>query len=194
MTDGDRVEVRCKMGGPRAPWKRGTFLGNPTDWIVQLDDGGHVHPLQVAEMRPPGIVDVHAADGSETAAQRNLFSGGNTVGSFWGGLAKLANPLSSPLSPIAQARRTYSAFRGGGRSAPPPSYAPPQLGPQFDPSQQYGQFDPSQQYGPAPFDPSTQQFAAPPYASMMYAPSPSADWSQYSSPSAGWPGGGFNPY
>lgn len=188
MTEGDRVEVRCKTGGPRAPWKRGVFLGNPTDWLVQLDAGGHVHPIQIAEMRPFGI---EVQPGSETAAQRQLLSGGNTVGSFWGGLAKLANPLSSPLSPIAQARRTISAFRSGGRSAPPPSYGPPQMGPPpFDPSQQYG---PS--YGPPPFDPATQQFAAPPYASTMYAPpSPSADWSQYSSPSAGWPGGGFDPY
>lgn len=172
MAPGDRVEVRCFTRGSAAKWKPGTVVGEPTtgEWLVQLDDGGHVHPIQIVGMRPLGI---------PVEAQPDSVHG---VGSFWGGLAKLANPLSSPLSPIAQARRTMGAFRGGGgRSAPPPSYGPPP----FDPSQQYAgppPFDPSQAYGP----PASQMYASPTNA-------PGGDWSQYSTPGSGWDAFGGGP-
>jgi hypothetical protein len=59
----------------------------------------------------------------------------DTVGSFFGGLARLANPFSSPLSPIAQAGKVVHAFRGSSAPPPPPAYvappayAPPQYAP-----------------------------------------------------------------
>lgn len=128
------------------------------------------------------------------------------VGSFFSGLANLANPFSSPLSPIGQARKVYSAFKGGGSSAPPP---PPAYAPAYAPAP-YAQlpgYDTRAGYPPPPPPPPTPYpappppWAAPQYTPPMYAPptglpgydlsaqyaSPAAqyDWSAFGVPSSG---------
>jgi hypothetical protein len=160
---------------------------SPPTWGVMPDD-------------PPFYLD-----GAEVYNVTRANNQRPVVGSFWGGLAKIANPFSSPLSPIAQAGKVVNAFRGGGGSPPPPpAYnpyaAPPAYNPYAAPSpppmaapQPYPMPPPPMYPPPSPPQP---QYAAPMYApptglpgydlSTQYAsPAAQYDWSAFGAPSSG---------
>jgi hypothetical protein len=89
----------------------------------------------------------------------------DTVGlDLWGGIKTLANPFSSPLSPIAQTRKLVSAFSS--KSAPPP--------PAYNPYAQLPGYDTRASFAPAP--PMPPGYPPPGYPPMaappMYAPPP----------------------
>lgn len=137
------------------------------------------------------------------------------VGSFWGGLGHLVNPLTSPLSPIGQTRAVLNAFRGGGGGggAPAamqptgaPSWGATAMGqPQYAPGSMpagYSALSPGMAPSPPSYNPTSPTGFPGGYgAAPMYAPAtsvpgydwssvqptapPMYDWSQMGAPSGG---------
>lgn len=148
----DRARVCFQVrGDPQQAILCGTLMIAPNkSWGVLPDD-------------PPFFMDEAAVYNVRRDTRKRI---PDTVGyDLWGGIKTLANPFSSPLSPIAQTRKVVNAFSGGGRSAPPPppGAPPPGYGPPPPPG--YGP-PPPPGYGPPPppggGPPPPPMYAAPP--------------------------------
>lgn len=123
----DRTRVCFQVqGDPQQAVMCGTLMVAPNkSWGVLPDD-------------PPFFMDASAVYNVRRDTRKRVR---DTVGwDVWGGIKTLANPFSSPLSPIAQTRKVVSAFTGS-RGAPPPARpaAPPAYAPDY--SQQLPGYD-----------------------------------------------------